>query len=94
MNEIDIDNIIEDITNLEFKEIYMESERYLKKYLKLSDDLVNLIIQNSKIINWPIKFNTKKKIKENLKDFEKLICKLIIVMSYNFHFFLYFNILY
>jgi hypothetical protein len=52
----------------EFKDWYLEVRKYSK-------DLVDLLIKNSKITNWPNGFNSKCKINLNKSYFQKLKCK-------------------
>ena len=48
---------------------------YCLKDCKFSNELTETIIRNSKIINWPEKFNSKELLKKNKSEFLKLgIC--------------------
>ena len=57
----------------EFKDWYLEVRKYSK-------DLVDLLIKNSKITNWPNGFNSKSKINLNKSYFQKLKCKKISII--------------
>ena len=45
---------------------------YCSDSLKFSKDLTDLMIKNSKMSNWPAKFNSKESIRRNLEEFKKL----------------------
>ena len=42
------------------------------KYCKFSNELTEMIMRNSKIINWPEKFNSKELLTKNKSEFLKL----------------------
>lgn len=54
--------------------------KYCSEILKFSKDLTDLMIKNSKMSNWPAKFNSKESIGRNKEEFKKLSKKIILLI--------------
>ena len=55
---------------------------YFRKWcceMNFSKDLTDLMIKNSKMSNWPAKFNSKESIGRNKEEFKKLSKKIILL---------------
>ena len=74
IKNLNIDNFIKDITK--FNQSVFKRFTESLTTCKFSQDLKNIFIENSKMENWPEKFNTIEKLRENKKDFLNINCKL------------------
>lgn len=70
LNYINENDVYEDPTA---SSQYVDSlKEYCLKVLNFSEELTNLLLENSKMSNWPEKFKTKELLKENKSEFFKL----------------------
>jgi len=72
IKDFNIDDICEDPTA--DKTLVKKLQEYFKN-ISLTDEQVELILNNSKMCNWPEKFKSKRLLERNKEKFKELIGK-------------------
>ena len=67
----DIDSILIDPSSTH-KELMEMFRNWCAETMTISKELTDLMIKNSKMSNWPAKFNSKESIGRNREEFKKL----------------------
>ena len=76
----DIDSILIDPSRTH-KEMMEKFLNWCAETMKFSKDLTDLMRKNSKMSNWPAKFNSKESIGRNKEEFKKLSKKIILLIE-------------
>ena len=84
-SKFSIDDIIEDPKDSQF-ESFKEWYFYYNSP-KFSKELLDLLVKNSKMSNWPVEFSTKELLEQNEHKFKKIKCKDLIKCSLEFNVF-------